>query len=132
TPWTQDAEELTVEPSFIRDLHAAVLRPHEIEAAVGKGQVERMPAAKVDLLRQPHACRQQCTRAQIIGGQIEYGHMRPVLHGEHACRSAQTATYIECAPASRHLRLAGQSARRVFATTMKLVQRRQRLGGYSA
>ena len=47
-----------VEPDFMGDLHAAVLRPHEIEAAVGKGQVERMPAAQVDLHRQPHTRRQ--------------------------------------------------------------------------
>ena len=55
--------EFMVEPDFMGDLHATVLRPRHTRSKlpVGKGQVERMPAAQVDLLRQPHTRRQRRT-----------------------------------------------------------------------
>ena len=53
--------------------------------------------------------------------------MGAVLYGEHACRSTKTATHVEHTHAGPHLRLAGQSTCCLFATAVKLVQRRQRL-----
>ena len=60
-------------------------------------------------------------RTQVIGGEIQHGDLRTVLHGEHPCRSTKTATHIEHAHAGAHFCLARQGARRFFAATVKLV-----------
>ncbi len=57
-----------LETALVRPLHAAVLHPHEVEAPVGKGQVERMPVVQDHLPRQAHPRCQQCPREQIKVG----------------------------------------------------------------
>src|SRR5262245_17082314 len=78
----QHATHLAVEPVAVGDIHGRILRPYEIEARVGKRQLERVALAIGHLVGEPGALREHPSKRDEFLGEIEAGYSAAELARE--------------------------------------------------
>src|SRR5262249_56917899 len=71
---SQHPTHLAIEPVAIANVHGRILRPYEIEACVGKRQLERVTLLVGHLVREAGALREHSGERDEFLGEIEAGH----------------------------------------------------------
>src|SRR5262249_56341018 len=80
----EHATHLAIEAVAVGNIHGRILRPYEIEARVGKRQVERVTLTVGHLVGKPGALREHPSERDEFLGEIEAGHSAAELACEVA------------------------------------------------
>src|SRR5262245_23526687 len=87
----QHATHLAVEAVAVANIHGRILRPNEIEARVGKRQLERVALAVAHLVGEPGALREHPSERDEFWGEIEAGYSTAEVARERGRRPADRA-----------------------------------------
>ena len=91
----QHPGHFTVESSFVSNIHLDMLRPDDIEVAIGKRQGKRTALPKNSLIRQANSGRQHFGNPTVFLGQIKSYHIAAGGGRQEPAGSTQTAADIE-------------------------------------
>ncbi len=126
-PGPKDTVEAGVEPALVGDVHAAVLRPHDVEAAIVERQVECIAHEMRHSIGKPHSPGQFSRYFDVRRREVERSDQASVVRRQGARRSAEPAADIEHpSPSVGSTRLGqpgkfGEANRDRQATAMELV-----------
>jgi len=116
---------LAIEAIAVGDVHRRVLRPHDVEARVGKRQVEPVSLPVGDLVGKPGALRKHSGERDEFRRQVEAVDLAAELAGEIARGSADAAADVEHALRSVDLRQLCQPYGRIPPARVELIDRRE-------
>src|SRR5438067_4612015 len=116
---------LAIEAITVGDVHRRVLRPHDVEARVGKRQVERVSLPVGDLVGEPSTLCKHSGERDEFRSQVEAVDLAAELAGEIARGSADAAADVEHALGAVDLRQLCQPYGRIAPARMELIDRRE-------
>ncbi len=91
----QDSACFTIEAGFVSDVHLNVLAEHDVETAVGEGQLGDVCLTDGDPTVQPDKLIKPTRRVAIFFGQIDRRDVASTLVGDEASGAADAAAGIE-------------------------------------
>src|SRR6266851_397250 len=125
----EDAADLAVEKRAIGDIHRGILRPYEVEFAVGERHRCRIAVAVVDKPVEPGAPRQHRGDTTELGGEVEAGDVAAIGRGEIARWTADAGTDIEDEVPRGRGEQGSELGRRGAPPGMEFIDRREIVGG---
>ena len=121
----QRPEELAGQPGLVRDVHAAVLGPHDVEFTILHREAERVAVAELHAVGEPGALGEEGADPAELLGEVHDGDAAAELRGQGAGGTAEAAADVEHARAALQRRPPRQGQGRVAAADVELVHRRE-------
>src|SRR5580704_9335746 len=121
TAGLEHAPHLAIEPRAIRNVHCRILRPHEIEARIGKRQLQRIPLPVADFVGEPRAFGEHARELDELRSKIEADDLAAECTRDVARWPTDAAADIEDFVAAAHCRKPGQADRCVALPIVEFV-----------
>src|SRR5207245_364083 len=85
---SHDTRYLAIEARFIRNVHRGMLSPHDVEATVGKGHGERVPADEGNTVGETSPGGDGLADGAVLLREVQHRHLAAEAMGKRAGGSA--------------------------------------------